>query len=56
MELTLGPQESGWGTKPEDVPPSLGPFANNMVPRDESAIVDQRWEVPRMGFGFVGSQ
>ncbi|KAJ8110418.1 hypothetical protein OPT61_g6734 [Boeremia exigua] len=27
LELTLGPEESAWGTKPEDLPPSLGPFA-----------------------------
>jgi putative alpha-1,2-mannosidase len=25
LELTLGPQESDWGTRAEDVPPSLGP-------------------------------
>ncbi|KAF2702817.1 glycoside hydrolase family 92 protein [Pleomassaria siparia CBS 279.74] len=25
LELTLGPEESAWGTKPEDGPPSLGP-------------------------------
>lgn len=29
LELTLGPQESEWGTRPEDVPPSLGPFTNS---------------------------
>lgn len=26
LELTLGPEESTWGTRQEDVPPSLGPF------------------------------
>ncbi|KAH6638938.1 alpha-1,2-mannosidase-like protein [Boeremia exigua] len=30
LELTLGPQESEWGTRPEDVPPSLGPFGSAM--------------------------
>lgn len=25
LELTLGPRESTWGTRPQDVPPSLGP-------------------------------
>ncbi|KAH7413638.1 glycosyl hydrolase family 92-domain-containing protein [Phaeosphaeria sp. MPI-PUGE-AT-0046c] len=28
LELTLGPTESSWGTREEDVPPSLGPAAN----------------------------
>lgn len=28
LELTLGPVESKWGTRPEDVPPSLGPLGN----------------------------
>lgn len=28
LELTLGPEESEWGTGPEDVPPSLGLFTN----------------------------
>ena len=28
LELTLGPAESEWGSRPEDVPPSLGPFGN----------------------------
>jgi predicted alpha-1,2-mannosidase len=26
LELTLGASESAWGTNPQDVPPSLGPF------------------------------
>ncbi|KAF3009668.1 hypothetical protein E8E13_008166 [Curvularia kusanoi] len=39
LELTLGPQESAWGTRPEDVPPSLGPFGNMTT----SADVDARW-------------
>lgn len=28
LELTLGPEESSWGTGSEDVPPSLGPAGN----------------------------
>ncbi|KAF1363603.1 hypothetical protein EJ07DRAFT_102433 [Lizonia empirigonia] len=39
LELTLGGQESAWGTRPEDVPPSLGPFGN-VTGMGE---VDQRW-------------
>jgi putative alpha-1,2-mannosidase len=31
LELTLGPEESEWGTRPEDVPPSLGPYGNGTV-------------------------
>jgi putative alpha-1,2-mannosidase len=31
LELTLGSQESTWGTRPEDVPPSLGPNSNATV-------------------------
>jgi putative alpha-1,2-mannosidase len=29
LELTLGAEESSWGTRKEDVPPSLGPFGVN---------------------------
>ncbi|KAF2269372.1 alpha-1,2-mannosidase-like protein [Lojkania enalia] len=29
LELTVGPEESKWGTRPEDVPPSLGPYGSN---------------------------
>ncbi|KAF2626628.1 glycoside hydrolase family 92 protein [Macroventuria anomochaeta] len=39
LELTLGPEESEWGTGPEDVPPSLGPFGNLTTRGD----VDGRW-------------
>ncbi|KAF2646597.1 hypothetical protein P280DRAFT_486215 [Massarina eburnea CBS 473.64] len=28
LELRLGANESSWGTRPEDLPPSLGPFGN----------------------------
>jgi putative alpha-1,2-mannosidase len=34
LELTLGPLESKWGTRPEDVPPSLG-SSGNMTRRGE---------------------
>ena len=39
LELTLGPQESQWGTQPQDVPPSLGP-SGNLTTRGD---VDARW-------------
>ena len=39
LELTLGPQESDWGTRLEDVPPSLGPSGNSTTRGD----VDARW-------------
>lgn len=34
LELTLGPEESAWGTEPEDVPPSRGPYGD-VVKRDD---------------------
>jgi putative alpha-1,2-mannosidase len=42
LELTLGLSESAWGTRPEDVPPSLGPFGGlaNLTSRGD---VDGRW-------------
>ncbi|KAI4623639.1 uncharacterized protein J4E88_009277 [Alternaria novae-zelandiae] len=56
LELTLGPQESSWGTKSEDVPPSLGPFTNNTMSGKRSIGADRGWAMPRMEFGSVGSQ
>ncbi|CAN9087652.1 unnamed protein product [Alternaria alternata] len=56
LELTLGPQESSWGRAPEDVPPSLGPFANNTMAENGSVVADRRWTMPRMQFDFAGSQ
>lgn len=42
LELTLGPAESEWGTRSEDVPPSLGPFrGNGMVEGGEG--LEKRW-------------
>jgi putative alpha-1,2-mannosidase len=42
LELTLGPQESAWGTRAQDVPPSLGPFGN-------STTMERRWEMENLG-------
>ena len=42
LELTLGPQESAWGTGVEDVPPSLGP-AGNMT--GAGVGEHRRWEM-----------
>jgi putative alpha-1,2-mannosidase len=39
LELTLGANESSWGTRPEDVPPSLGPHGNGTT-------VEKRWRMP----------
>ncbi|EDU43987.1 Glycoside hydrolase family 92 protein [Pyrenophora tritici-repentis] len=44
LELTLGPQESAWGTRPEDVPPSLGPFVNDTMTK--------RWAMEEMQFDW----
>ncbi|USP72992.1 glycoside hydrolase family 92 protein [Curvularia clavata] len=41
LELTLGPQESTWGTGEDDVPPSLGPAANVTA----SMSGERRWEM-----------
>jgi putative alpha-1,2-mannosidase len=41
LELTLGRNESSWGTRPEDLPPSLGPFGNST-----KAGAQKRWEMP----------
>ncbi|KAF2022788.1 hypothetical protein EK21DRAFT_105614 [Setomelanomma holmii] len=46
LELTLGPEESEWGTGVEDLPPSLGPYANGTVGR--------RWEMGNVEMGFGG--
>jgi putative alpha-1,2-mannosidase len=57
LELTLGPTESAWGTRPEDVPPSLGPFGGNgTLPINGSAPGQRRWAIPRMEFDFAASQ
>lgn len=41
LELTLGPQESTWGTGQDDVPPSLGPAANTTA----SMSGERRWKM-----------
>ncbi len=48
LELTLGPTESAWGTKPEDVPPSLGPYGGGNGSSYTAGGVDKRWAVPAM--------
>jgi putative alpha-1,2-mannosidase len=59
LELTLGPVESAWGTRPEDVPPSLGPFGNGdkIVPSHAggkgNGMVDRRWQMPELDVGKV---
>jgi putative alpha-1,2-mannosidase len=59
LELTLGPVESAWGTRPEDVPPSLGPFGNGdkIVPGHAggkgNGMVDRRWQMPELDVGKV---
>lgn len=52
LELTLGPEESAWGTKPEDGPPSLGQPSNETVAR----MAERRWEMPRGDWGLGGSR
>lgn len=58
LELTLGAQESAWGTRPEDVPPSLGPFGqgNQTVARGGSRDWEKRWEMPRADWSFAASK
>jgi putative alpha-1,2-mannosidase len=46
LELTLGSSESTWGTKVEDVPPSLGPFGNN------GTTWKKRWEMDMVDVEF----
>ena len=58
LELTLGPQESAWGTRPEDVPPSLGPFGsgNATIPRLRTRRGQTGWQMPKMDWQFSESQ
>ncbi|ORY19129.1 glycosyl hydrolase family 92-domain-containing protein [Clohesyomyces aquaticus] len=52
LELTLGASESKWGTRVQDVPPSLGPFGNGTVGGNGTgaynSTVNRRWEMPRL--------
>ncbi|KAJ4293419.1 hypothetical protein N0V90_008702 [Kalmusia sp. IMI 367209] len=43
LELTLGASESAWGTRAEDLPPSLGPGGNSTT-----GSVNRRWEMPKL--------
>lgn len=45
LELTLGAAESDWGTRAEDVPPSLGPFGTN-------GTSYRRWEMESAELDF----
>ncbi|KAJ4377563.1 hypothetical protein N0V83_000388 [Neocucurbitaria cava] len=58
LELTLGPQESAWGTRPEDVPPSLGPFGHgNWTVQGRSATgVKGAWQMPKMDWDLSRGQ
>ena len=58
LELTLGAQESSWGTKSEDVPPSLGPAGNTngSFPVTGTGKRDKGWQVPRMDLNYADSQ
>jgi len=51
LELTLGPAESAWGTRPEDVPPSLSAFGNGTNGTRE----ERRWEMPQVPRLELGS-
>lgn len=50
LELTLGATESKWGTRQEDLPPSLGPFGkgNGSVPRYGDGEKNRRWHMPKL--------
>ncbi|KAF2192013.1 glycoside hydrolase family 92 protein [Zopfia rhizophila CBS 207.26] len=50
LELTLGATESKWGTRLEDLPPSLGPFGNGTIngTTGYNSTVHRRWEIPRL--------
>lgn len=56
LELTLGAQESAWGTRQEDVPPSLGPFGNNTWGGGNgTGTVSRRWDMPKLSeMGWEG--
>ncbi|KAF2734321.1 alpha-1,2-mannosidase-like protein [Polyplosphaeria fusca] len=55
LELTLGASESSWGTRPQDVPPSLGPFGNSTVNGTFGQVGGKRWAVPKVDLGLVES-
>ncbi|KAF2021089.1 glycoside hydrolase family 92 protein [Aaosphaeria arxii CBS 175.79] len=57
LELTLGSNESTWGTRPEDLPPSLGPFGNGTTPGVNASAVgkDKRWHMPKLDLSLSGS-
>lgn len=49
LELTLGAEESTWGTRPEDVPPSLGPTGNT----DGMITMEKKWLTTPEDWGFA---
>ncbi|KAF2468007.1 alpha-1,2-mannosidase-like protein [Lindgomyces ingoldianus] len=50
LELTLGTTESAWGTRPQDLPPSLGPFGNGTMNGTVgiNGTMHRRWEMPKL--------
>ncbi|PSN75350.1 hypothetical protein BS50DRAFT_481148 [Corynespora cassiicola Philippines] len=48
LELVLGPAESEWGTRPQDVPPSLGPYGNTTLAASEGVGKVRRADMPAM--------
>lgn len=44
LVLTLGKEESSWGTKAEDLPPSLTPESSSDVDFDSVAARERRWD------------
>ncbi|KAF2113802.1 glycosyl hydrolase family 92-domain-containing protein [Lophiotrema nucula] len=57
LELTLGASESTWGTRAQDVPPSLGPYGNGTVNGTLAGqgAVDRRWHMPKLDMSFDAS-
>ena len=62
LELTLGATESGWGTRSQDVPPSLGPFGNgnstlpgNGTSNGTRAALERRGVMPRLDLDWLES-
>lgn len=56
LELTLGDKESEWGTRAQDLPPSLGPFGNaNGTVRSAIGEKGKRWHMPELEVKFGNS-
>ena len=50
LELVLGPEESAWGTREQDVPPSLSAGGNGT-----NGTRERRWEMPKVPQVELGS-